>query len=716
MSEARYFSLRSEPAWRRGALLHVTAGEGGIAIRRRNVYRPARRDEAEHPRVVRPIASAAADPSGRWLLLDQAAGVWKADLSSGHIEALLAAGHGWFGAGSTLTALEETWAAADPDSSPTLLLLSASNAQVLWAKADWQGQPFRAHAVAEAGGGRIAALAVFDAEAPDYGAQQGGTQPPNVAEVPGHAEAAPEWAVLRYGPAGEEVGARPLDPPLDPEPPNASPARRTPRFELSCAPDGVCWLLDRHAQAVARIDFGAETPAEWTPLPEAVRPATALCASSADGCWIVRRVSGAAARELLLLGSDGQPLDRGDAGTSDADRLQGGPDGRLFAWDNEESSVTTLRARPETAVWEPLGRRAGVWLGGSLDSTSAETEWHKLVVEAECAPDTQIRIRYYASDRKAAFVGGALVPDLDRYIADETIAPEDKLAALRELWSEPIVDPRDALLFGAKGRYLWLHIELIGSEANTPVVRGVQVHFPRMSYVSDLPAVYQRDARSKDFLDRFLSLFQTMLEETDAKITDVPRSFDPEASSGASLRWLLGWLGLDEDDHWTDAQLRELLRAAPTIYKLRGTRYALETLIAIYTGEKPIILEYDQLKPLKEHPELGTVAEKLYSVDRYGFNVLVKPEHADTETKRVTLQHLIDSVKPAFAIGKLIILQPWVYMDLHSYLGLNTVLSEPTLLRLDGSSSMPHHTITIDVGEDNRVDQHTRLELDSRLE
>ena len=55
---------------------------------------------------------------------------------------------------------------------------------------------------------------------------------------------------------------------------------------------------------------------------------------------------------------------------------------------------------------------------------------------------------------------------------------------------------------------------------------------------------------------------------------------------------------------------------------------------------------------------------------------------------------------PAFAVGKLIVLQPWVFMDLHSYLGLNTVLSEPALLRLDGRSSMPHHTITIDVGED----------------
>ena len=142
----------------------------------------------------------------------------------------------------------------------------------------------------------------------------------------------------------------------------------------------------------------------------------------------------------------------------------------------------------------------------------------------------------------------------------------------------------------------------------------------------------------------------------------------------------------------------------------------MEELIAIYTGEKPIILEYEQVKPLKENAELGEVAERLYAAEPHVFNVLVKAEHADTEKKRITLQQLIDSFKPTFATCKLIVLQPWVYMDLHSYLGVNTVLSEPTLLTLDGRSSMPHHTITIDVEQDNRMDQHTRLGIDSRLE
>jgi len=57
-----------------------------------------------------------------------------------------------------------------------------------------------------------------------------------------------------------------------------------------------------------------------------------------------------------------------------------------------------------------------------------------------------------------------------------------------------------------------------------------------------------------------------------------------------------------------------------------------------------------------------------------------------------------------------------MYADMHTYLGVNTYLSEPTLLTLDERSSMPYNTILIDVDMDKRMDQHTRLGLDSELE
>jgi len=728
MSGPKFFSLRGAPAWRRGRAMHLSVAEDGLSLPKRDVYRPVRRDALDSPSLARPLSDAAVGRDGRWLVLDAVGGVWKFDLASGYAESLLPPGHGWFGNEAALAALGDTWVAADPAATPALLMLSSDHAQVLWTKADWSGEPFRALAVATDPEDRTVALASF----------------PNTGER----------RLLRFAPSGEELDAVALTVPTPREPaedaeaseragasaaerseasaaeragasaterPGAGAAERKAtgdeerrRFELSLDAGGDGWLLDRETQQVARIRF-ADKETSFRPLPAAATPAAAIRAERDGSLWVVRIGGSAGRRSLVRVNEDGEALETGDAGIGGARRLVGGADRRMVVWDRDEPDMTTVRPSPETSVWEPFQRRSGVWIGEALDSGSIETEWHRIVVDAEAEPDTQIRIRYYASDLRQAVVGGRLV-DVDRFVADEGIDPKTKLDALRPLWSEPIVDPRDALLFRAKGRYLWLCAELIGSEKETPLVRGIEVHFPRKTYVDDLPALYQNDPKSKDFLDRYLSLFQTVMAQTDRAIAEVPRAFDPDASSGPSLRWLLGWLGLEADDRWTEPQLRELLRHAPTLSKRRGTRYALETLVRIYTGESPIILEHEQLQPLLEHPELGDVADKLYATDPHGFTVLVKPEYADTETKRIALQHLIDSFTPAYAAARLVVLQPWVYMDLHSYLGMNTVLSEPTLLTLDGLSSMPHHTITIDVGQDNRVDQHTRLGLDSRLE
>ncbi len=100
----------------------------------------------------------------------------------------------------------------------------------------------------------------------------------------------------------------------------------------------------------------------------------------------------------------------------------------------------------------------------------------------------------------------------------------------------------------------------------------------------------------------------------------------------------------------------------------------------------------------------------------YTFCVLMKSERIENEKQRSIVERLINEQKPAFTEGKLILLQPWLYMDMHTYLGINTYLSEPTLLRLDNTSSIPNNSTLIDVDMDNRLDTHTRLGLDSEIE
>lgn len=684
MNEPKFFSFRQSHDWRRGASSQLAIVPEGVTIENAFVYRPDRRHALSFPEVAPPIEGAAPDGAGRWFLMDGEGVIWRTDLTSGHVEKIVGTEQTRAGRSSRFAAIGDSVVVLLPEPESTIRALSFENAQVRWTASEWNGQPFYGALIQSDGEGGFLVLANLNGRG--------------------------EVHLLRFGSAGEAAGSLPV-PIGDGLDLSAEPADR---FQLSVAGPGRGWLLDKEANALYRFDFPADEVVAAR-IPEEAGRLSAVCGAGDGQAWgLLGADRQPGAHSLLRFGADGTIRERGYAGNDGGDGLWTGP-GCLYVLHSRKRVIQELRPVSETAVWEPLGRRLGVWLCDSLDSGAEETEWHKLVMGSRQENDTQIVVRCYASDSKEVAIGSDVL-DLDRYIADGTIPMEEKLAALAGLWAKPLADPEDALLFKLKGRYLWLYVELIGSESHAPVVRSLEVYFPRETYLAHLPPIFQRHEQSRDFLSRYLSIFQTIMDETDRRIGNVTRVFDAGGADGRSLRWLLGWLGIEGEDDWSEDQLRQLLKHAHTLYSLRGTKTAMELLISIYTGEKPIVLEYEQVKPLKENPELGEVAERLYAADPHVFNVLVKAEHADTETKRVALLQLIDAFKPAFASCKLVVLQPWVYMDLHSYLGMNTVLSEPTLLTLDGRSSMPHHTITIDLGQDNRMDQHTRLGLDSRLE
>ncbi|WP_141501582.1 phage tail protein [Paenibacillus luteus] len=689
MSNPKFFSFRKPPDWRRGTSYQLEGMKDGLTIVREKVYRHLNRFELTHPQISGELIDTVVDPNGRWFMLDNAGMIWRKDLASTHVEDIIQL--------ETSDELHPTLIAITGNSvvvildgpSSVIQAMSLDRAQIRWSTKDWYGEIFHAEAIIADNDDGLLVIGTIGQER--------------------------EVQLLRFDPAGLPTVRIPLPwfgdgtELADEE----GAARQHHRYQLTLGSQQQCWLLDKKTQRIMILNLLTNVVTPFSlPLDPIAEELVSLCYSGLDTFWgLLRTREGFS---LIAVLQSGEIVKRGFASGASGNALFPGKQ-CLYIWNSEQRSVYKIEPISETAIWKAFGSRMGVWLSDGLDSGVYEMEWHKLVLEANQQNDTQINIRYYASDQREVFMDQDHV-DLDEYVSNEEIPPETKLASLSPLWSKPLKDPQDALLIQTKGRYLWLFIELIGSAPHAPVIQSLEIHFPRSSYLEYLPSIYQRDERSKDFLARYLSIFQTMIEDTDHKIGQVTRTLEANNASGSSLRWLLGWLGINAEDYWSEEQLRQLLKVAPTLYNLRGTKFAMETLISIYTGEKPIILEYEQVKPLKENPELGEVADRLYAADPHVFNVLVKAEHADTEMRRVTLQQLIEAYKPVFATCKLIILQPWVYMDLHSYLGMNTVLSEPTLLHLDGRSSMPHHTITIDVGQDNRIDQHTRLGLDSRLE
>ncbi|WP_139487974.1 phage tail protein [Brevibacillus dissolubilis] len=393
---------------------------------------------------------------------------------------------------------------------------------------------------------------------------------------------------------------------------------------------------------------------------------------------------------------------------------------RLFVL-HRKKELAVLEPELRTQTMEGSGLAEGMFLATSVDSTETEMRWHKLILDADIPKETQIQVSVYYADHKRVMIGERYV-DLDAYIMDETISLHEKWRNLRPLYSKPIISPKDALFldakgrYNARGRYLWLFIHLVASEQTAPVLRSARVFFPGMSLLSFLPGIYQEEERSRDFLERFLSLFGTFLDGMEGQIDQISRLFDVDVTTGGHLRWLGTWLGISVDDTWSDTQVRELLKEAPTLYRKRGTKQALERILQIYTGKRPWILEHFQLRSLREHPAYRRLADELFGEAPYTFCVILPSSAIPSDKIRLTVEQIIGEQKPAFTEAKLVIMEPWMYLDSHSYLGVNSYVSEPTALTIDERTAMPNHTVLIDVGLDHRLGLHTRLEFDSKLE
>lgn len=154
----------------------------------------------------------------------------------------------------------------------------------------------------------------------------------------------------------------------------------------------------------------------------------------------------------------------------------------------------------------------------------------------------------------------------------------------------------------------------------------------RSNYLELLPGIYH----DSDFLARFLLIFEHILSPVDRTVANIPEYFDPGITPPEYVQWLASWLGIVLDARWPEERQRQVVAAAPELFRWRGTRRGLSQFIELYTGTPP---EIDQ-------PTLREIAADRTRAFRFSVRVRV-PRSAGMS--RQLVESIIETEKPAFA-------------------------------------------------------------------
>jgi phage tail-like protein len=371
----------------------------------------------------------------------------------------------------------------------------------------------------------------------------------------------------------------------------------------------------------------------------------------------------------------------------------------------------------DTRIWslDPAGGRAteGRITLGPLDSSVDRCVWHRAIFDAAVPSGASIEISSATSDRKD--------PSLSPASADFTAWSRDLLAGA----AHP-----DCLVHSAPGRWLWLRLVLRSNGQRAPVISRIRIAYPRSSYLQYLPAAYQEDDESREFLDRFLAIFQSGFDDFDAEIDRLPDLFDPFLVPRKHLLWLAGWMAVGVDPRWlgaNDRPLREQLARAIAIYRVRGTPQGLVDAIRTYAHVEARVLEHfalrrwprlhedaalDGARPLwsrhlyqrlqlDSYSQVGDfrltgVPEPALEVFDHGahrFSVFFQSDPALLDDTRQEVARIVEQEKPAHTQAVLCPVFPRFRVGVQATVGIDTVVGTVSYTVLNKLATLNYDTI-----------------------
>ena len=233
----------------------------------------------------------------------------------------------------------------------------------------------------------------------------------------------------------------------------------------------------------------------------------------------------------------------------------------------------------------------GVFVAGPYQPEEQAVQWHQLKMDA-AIPDENAHIQLFAysinNSTQPPVVPAAENPfengdwhTLPRDSLDVLIPshPTDNITPLSRFYAES-----KAPLPRVPAKYLWIGGILSGNENSSPVIDQIRVNYNQETYLRHLPPVYAENDQSREFLQRFLSLFESMFQDVENRISNLAVLFDPYSAPERLLSWLASWLAFELDPDWDVTQQRDAIAKAFQLQSVRGTVEGMKQYIKLYAN------------------------------------------------------------------------------------------------------------------------------------
>ncbi len=333
-------------------------------------------------------------------------------------------------------------------------------------------------------------------------------------------------------------------------------------------------------------------------------------------------------------------------------------------------------------------RGKGIYTSFALDAREGETVWHRMRMSARTPGNACVRLLLYCSDSRLVPPDGELprALELDDWLQSPDISPADRECFFLTHAQQCCEGEEDALLYGLKGRYLWVCLIFLSFAGREVSVQSLKLEFPRTAFIDYLPQVYRGADSVNSFLARFISVFQSVYVDLEDHMDLAPARFDPAAAPPEFLHWLAEGLAVSDSFLWSEEQLRRLLGRVVRLYRWKGTRAALCEVVELYTGQRPWIVEQFEVSSREVWQREREALRPLYGDNGSSFALLLPPGEYDADSCAKLLK-IVEQFKPIDSVCNLVILEDAILLGRHCYLGVNSRLGDSGALVLGGGTA-----------------------------